>query len=452
MPAAFYITCGAVAAALGFALLAWALFGDRSRGRKRCPSCWYDMSAAVELRCPECGYVAQRERKLYKTRRRWKLALTSVVLFAFAAYLGLQPKAQRDGWLSMMPTTGLLLYFSITQNDVVLEAITNRMSRTGQTMNSPGARYYETDLIPKWQWRWLMHTVIKVLHEDNPPLARCERCLALAGAAKYIFEGEEIHARILDAVARQLEHQDGDTRSHAIVRVLDRTNPEGTLMRVTPLLLHSDPGVRDTAVTALCWLVRETDGHAGAFETLVEALESDDTSVVGSAAHCLGALVLDYGGDVAKVVAALHSAMDRTAGESGSFRISMIVALVTLSEENEVPKIVADFLASDDPYVRAGAFEAIRIRVPNRHEYVDAVVAELMRSDASLSGRYQAAWLLELCADPALLRPHEAALRELASHTGLPTSRAARTALWRLGIKLEPHQDVRDSEGLPRNE
>ena len=39
----------------GAPLLVWAMFGDRARGRRRCPRCWYDMSGATLLKCPECG-------------------------------------------------------------------------------------------------------------------------------------------------------------------------------------------------------------------------------------------------------------------------------------------------------------------------------------------------------------------------------------------------------------
>ena len=40
------------------ALLTLALVGDRPRARRRCPGCWYDMSATRGLVCPECGVDA----------------------------------------------------------------------------------------------------------------------------------------------------------------------------------------------------------------------------------------------------------------------------------------------------------------------------------------------------------------------------------------------------------
>ena len=55
-------------------LLYFGLWGDRSKGRLRCPKCWYDMSGSFEagkLVCPECGKDAGVEKRLKKNHRRW---------------------------------------------------------------------------------------------------------------------------------------------------------------------------------------------------------------------------------------------------------------------------------------------------------------------------------------------------------------------------------------------
>ncbi len=106
-PLAFwlYIPLGAIAL-LGLFLLYLALFRDRSKSRRRCPKCWYDMSGASPtppVRCPECGHVSPTERDLARTRRRWPLAILAYILmvpllafFAFRdgtrAYYALAPK------------------------------------------------------------------------------------------------------------------------------------------------------------------------------------------------------------------------------------------------------------------------------------------------------------------------------------------------------------------------
>ena len=42
-------------AVLSMAIVSLALFRDRSRGRRRCPGCWYDISATSGMTFPECG-------------------------------------------------------------------------------------------------------------------------------------------------------------------------------------------------------------------------------------------------------------------------------------------------------------------------------------------------------------------------------------------------------------
>jgi len=75
---------------IGSVLLTWALFWNRARGRKRCPTCWYDMADAPSLVCPECGRDARCEKRLTKTRRRKRWAACALFLFAgsYAAHVG----------------------------------------------------------------------------------------------------------------------------------------------------------------------------------------------------------------------------------------------------------------------------------------------------------------------------------------------------------------------------
>ena len=72
-------------AALTALLLYLGLFQDRSRGRPRCPKCWYNMTEAPSLVCPECGHDARTPRRLHRTRRR-RWAIMLAVLTAFCCY------------------------------------------------------------------------------------------------------------------------------------------------------------------------------------------------------------------------------------------------------------------------------------------------------------------------------------------------------------------------------
>lgn len=102
------IIAGWTFAAAGVLLLLWALFGDRSRGRRRCPKCWYDMTGVPGLMCPECGRAAKHERGVLRTRRRWRgvaaaMIVLAIGLSAFGVRLATDP-----GWVRQLPTAALL--------------------------------------------------------------------------------------------------------------------------------------------------------------------------------------------------------------------------------------------------------------------------------------------------------------------------------------------------------
>ncbi len=116
---------GAIAGALALGILVWALLRDRSRGRKRCPRCWYDMSGVppssptpsppagasagrAGLKCPECGHEPRTERALLKTHRRWRWVLLAAPLFLYACVVLLVPDARENGWAHRLPTAVLV--------------------------------------------------------------------------------------------------------------------------------------------------------------------------------------------------------------------------------------------------------------------------------------------------------------------------------------------------------
>ena len=82
-----YLLGVALVPAVGLLLVCWGLWGDRSKGRARCPRCWYDMRGSLpSLQCPECGHDAKQERRLYRNHRRWWRTALGVVLVLLASY------------------------------------------------------------------------------------------------------------------------------------------------------------------------------------------------------------------------------------------------------------------------------------------------------------------------------------------------------------------------------
>ncbi|MHA7813769.1 MAG: hypothetical protein ACX94C_10300 [Phycisphaerales bacterium] len=86
-------------------LAVWGATGDRSRGRMRCPRCWYDMQASEGLPCPECGHEAGSREHYFRTRRpRWAFVIAMVFLMTGSIGLGFNAKLRDQGWVGFIPT------------------------------------------------------------------------------------------------------------------------------------------------------------------------------------------------------------------------------------------------------------------------------------------------------------------------------------------------------------
>ena len=68
-----YLLGVAVVPLVGLLLVCWGLWGDRSKGRPRCPKCWYDMRGTVpKLVCAEhARFAASVHCRQVSTARGW---------------------------------------------------------------------------------------------------------------------------------------------------------------------------------------------------------------------------------------------------------------------------------------------------------------------------------------------------------------------------------------------
>ena len=105
-----YTAGGWALCAVAVALGVWALFSDRSRGRRRCPKCWYDMRGTPGNRCPECGREPSRESRFHKTKRRWRWAALAAILAVVAYGVHAVPAYWRAGWAGAVPSSVLALF------------------------------------------------------------------------------------------------------------------------------------------------------------------------------------------------------------------------------------------------------------------------------------------------------------------------------------------------------
>ncbi len=96
---------------LALVAAAIALIGDRPRGRRRCPKCWYSMDGLDSVRCPECGREAKNAKTLLKTRRRWRFGVVALVLVIVGSAGVVYRVSDSDTWLHATPTWLLLRLF-----------------------------------------------------------------------------------------------------------------------------------------------------------------------------------------------------------------------------------------------------------------------------------------------------------------------------------------------------
>ena len=116
-----------IALFLGSIYVAWkAWFGDRSRGRKRCPKCWYDMAFSANLTCSECGHTVQSEDEFLRTRRYLIRGLLGIVLSTGLIIAFNETVLYQRNWASFVPTRVLiwsLPVFSNPNSNVVTQLI-----------------------------------------------------------------------------------------------------------------------------------------------------------------------------------------------------------------------------------------------------------------------------------------------------------------------------------------
>lgn len=159
-------TGAGVLGVIALVLLVWALFLDRSRGRRRCPKCWYDMSGTDALTCSECGKTVKHEKKLHKTRRRKRWAVLAIIMLAGSYMLWSGPKVREHGWVSILPATALIFLDRYDNERLIKDEMARRMRVVrGDTGYLHTIRHAFYD----WQWQvWLDRCYEDALSLEHP--------------------------------------------------------------------------------------------------------------------------------------------------------------------------------------------------------------------------------------------------------------------------------------------
>lgn len=128
------------------------LWGDRARGRKRCPRCWYDMAgvaAAGRLVCPECGHEAKKAADLERARVSRRTIVGAGLLVLLAAMVPWVWNVRQGGIKSMLPTTVMIAGVWWWPDEWLENAKTDDQWTLEQRLKPK--RCYE------WQREWLKH-------------------------------------------------------------------------------------------------------------------------------------------------------------------------------------------------------------------------------------------------------------------------------------------------------
>lgn len=163
--------------AVGVLGLAWALLWDRSRGRRRCPKCWYGMEGVPAgggggWTCPECGCEIEDERRFLRTRRRWRFALLAVLLLlgSYASFAG--PVVRDRGWWGLAPDSVLIAFLPYADafDRTSPQGMVSNPFRTEVNVRSTAHPGNQTSINPHWldgdlwNWeRWLLRRQARTL-------------------------------------------------------------------------------------------------------------------------------------------------------------------------------------------------------------------------------------------------------------------------------------------------
>jgi hypothetical protein len=164
---------GIVLGLVGLFVLWRALFADRSRGRRRCPKCWYDMAGVPGLTCPECGKTVAAEKRLQRTRRHGRTALAGVCVLLLAAACALTPELVQRGWRGAIPLWTVLMVMEVYDTEEKhLEIFVSEELDSVITLGAAGAVVQAQPRRPAWLSRVMLARLgTRIVTADSPDAA-----------------------------------------------------------------------------------------------------------------------------------------------------------------------------------------------------------------------------------------------------------------------------------------
>ncbi|MCI0363904.1 MAG: HEAT repeat domain-containing protein [Phycisphaerales bacterium] len=377
---------GRLASASIHPLALWALFVDRSRAKRRCSKCWYDMSATAGLQCPECGRVAKRESKLYKTRRNWRWVMAGFMVILAASFLTVQPRVQRDGWTSLMPTTLLVLGVYMHDNQWAFDGLEKRTSY--EHPDFQGSWLVSAENLWDWQLRLLGSHCVTLIESNEPPSKRRVAFNWLVHVMSARRKDDDVHRRMWGTLLSLLNDTDSQLREWAAIYSADPLDPQASIDRLLPLLGDPDVRIRRAGVTGMRVLGQYSDAP---LPHLVVALAHADWEVRSLAASAIGSMIRRETA-TEDVLDSLADAFQYDA--KAEVRARALLALSNFGLRNvKCREMIRAALNDPEPLVRAEALDALAMMDDmDVAFFVESALAGVL--DAEPSVRSHAAWLL----------------------------------------------------------
>ncbi|MBS0188142.1 MAG: hypothetical protein JSS51_08730 [Planctomycetes bacterium] len=485
-----YWIVGAVLGGIGFYLVTWALLSDWLAGHRkhrRCAKCWYDMTAVVGLKCPECGREVKSEKGLHKSRRRWKSATLGIVAAIAGLVLNLATLGQLRGWMYVLPNWAQIrlidvigpqpVLFSLGRkkvkgselSDAAFQSIEHRVV---ECLEDPSRHMYEKQVLldcfymlgrdPSGRVRFGTAAVDYVLSSPNldiPDTPAIAWSLNLQGPS-YVAEqalkqlGPQRDSRLLGRLFRaMIKGPMDDERVRAIADVSQRMPSRMGFGDIDPIMnAHADvffgrilENLRQAqgedvfnVLSPMYMLLRSSTTPSTARDEIVKTA----AELLGSADPKLRSVCRDvtdpmFGEKILPALPALVSHLSSQVGETRTWAKRVLTRLQLSEGSNKVLlQLLASRFCEQDPQGRIDAIEVFRARVPTPLTPLRAnvfacldTIDEAAALDAALAAFFpdEATGIIWQPQSPGPANPElRALLARMLQHPGARTAAAAR--------------------------